>query len=218
MRAVTAPYREAIAHLPPGALLVLNDVNWDDYERLLEELSDRAGMRISYDDGRLRVMSPSAEHEAYKELVLRLAQVCADELGLPLETRGSTTWKRRGMRKAAEPDTCFYVTNAHRIIGRTTIDLETDPPPDVVVEIDLSHEAPAKPAIYAALGVPEIWRYDGSHAAMFRLEEGAYQICAGSRFLPAITAALLTELLELSARRGQTEALRVFRKRIRSST
>jgi Uma2 family endonuclease len=209
-------YADAIAHLPAGAVLVLSGVHWDEYERLLEELADRPGVRISYDDGTLQVMSPSAEHEEYKELVLHLARACADELGLPLETRGSTTWKRRGIRKGVEPDTCFYVARAPEIIGKRAIDLETDPPPDIAVEIDVSNESLAKLPAYAALGVPEIWRCDGRRFVMYELVGREYRESRGSLFLPGVTPLLLAMALEIGRTKGQTEAIRLFRERIRA--
>lgn len=207
---------EAIDHLPPGAILVVPQVSWEQYEDLLEDLVDRPGVRISYDEGRLEVMSPSAEHEEHKEFILRIAQTLSEELGLPLETRGSTTWKRRTMRKGVEPDTCFYVTNACRVIGKRKIDLESDPPPDIVVEIDATSESLDKFSIYAALGVAEIWRYDGVRIQMYGLKEGAYVGAAGSRFFPGFTSAMLLEFLELSKTQGQTESLKLFRQRLRA--
>src|SRR5438034_9295297 len=107
-------------------------------------------------------MSPLPEHEDYKDFVSHAVRALSDELGIELEPRwGSATWKRRTFRKGAEPDTCFYVANAHRIIGKPKIDLDSDPPPDIVVEIDMTNESLSKFPIYAAIGVPEIWRYDG---------------------------------------------------------
>lgn len=217
MSARTAPYLDAIAHLPPGATLVVPGVSWDEYERLLHDLEDRPGVRISYDDGTLEVMSPSAEHEEYKEFVLRVAQACADALGLPLETRGSTTWKRGAMRQGVEPDTCFYVASAHRIIGRRQIDLDTDPPPDIVVEIDVSNESLRKLPAYAALGVQEIWRYDGKQVLIYALVGRDYKERPGSRFLPCVTVSLLQDSLDLSKSKGQTNALNALRDRLRGS-
>src|SRR5439155_11054154 len=106
-------------------------------------------------------MRPLPEHEEYKESLYTLVRAFAEERGITLETRGSATWKRRKFQKGAEPDTCFYIGNAERIIGRRKIDLESDPPPDVAVEIDTTNESLSKFPIYAALGVPEIWRYNG---------------------------------------------------------
>src|SRR5207253_251827 len=114
-----------------------------------------------YDEGRLEIMSPVPEHEEYKDSLYRMVLVFAEINAIEIETRGSATWKREKLRKGSEPDTCFYVANAARIIGRRTIDLEVDPPPDIAVEIDTTNESLSKFSIYSALRVPEIWRYDG---------------------------------------------------------
>ena len=214
MSTESAVYVEAIDHLPPGAILVVPNVSWEQYEDLLEDLADRPGVRVSYDQGRLQVMSPSAEHEEYKDSVACLARALSEELGVPLETHGSATWKRRALRKGVEPDACFYVANAHRVIGRRKIDLEADPPPDIVVEIDVTNESLDKFSIYAALGVPEIWRYDGARVQMFELNADGYVGADGSRFFPGFSCSMLLEFLDLSKTRGQTEALKLFRPRI----
>jgi Uma2 family endonuclease len=161
----TADYLKAIEHLPTGATLQLAGVSWDEYEEMLSELGDRAGLRVSYTEGRLQIVSSSVEHEEYKESIYSLAWLLADATNTVLETRGSATYRRRRTAKGVEPDTSFYVQNAARMIGKRRIDLETDPPPDVVVEIDLSHESSSKFPIYAALGVPEIWPTMGSKRA-----------------------------------------------------
>src|SRR2546423_4755309 len=132
-------------------------MSWDEYERLLSNLTGWFGIHVTYVVGNVQIMSPSHEHEEYKEFVLRLAQAISDEIGITLETRGSATYKQKRLAKGAEPDTCFYVQNASRIIGKRKIDLDVDPPPDVVVEIDLTNESLSKFNIYAAFGVPEIW-------------------------------------------------------------
>lgn len=206
----TADYMEAIEHLPDGAVLVIPQSTWEEYERLLDDLAGWPGMRVTYDRGRLEIMSPSPEHEEYKEFILRIVHMVCDELGLPLEARGSTTWKRRQAEQGTEPDTCFYVTNAHRIIGKRNIDLESDPPPDVAVEIDITNESLSKLPIYAALEVPEIWRYDGRTARFYELADGRYRDIADSRVLPSLTSAKLTEALAQSQREGQTAALTAF--------
>ena len=216
MSTQSAVYVEAIDHLPSGAILMVPNVSWEQYEDLLADLGDRPGVRVSYDEGRLEIMSPLPEHEEYKESVLCLARALSEELGIPLETRGSATWKRRKIQKGVEPDTCFYVVNAKRIIGKRTIDLEIDPPPDIVVEIDTTNESLSKFSIYAALGVPEIWRYDGSRAQMYELNGDAYVSTDGSRFFPGLSCSMLLECLDLSKTQGQTEALKLFRQRIRA--
>jgi len=209
-------YLEAIEHLPAGAILVFPQASWEQYENLLEDLVDRPGLRVSYDEGRLEIMSPSSEHEDYKDFILQLARLLSQELGTPLEPRGSTTWKRRTFDKGAEPDTCFYVANAHRIIGKRRIDLESDPPPDIVVEIDATNESLSKFSIYAAFGIPEIWRYDGKRVQMYQWAGSlSYEETSASRFFAGLTPSLLTEALESSKTQGHTEALNAFRQRLR---
>jgi Uma2 family endonuclease len=212
----SAEYVEAIEHLPPGATLVFRQVTWDQYEELLEGLADRPGLRVSYDEGKLEIVSLLPEHEEYKDSLYTFVRAFTEEYGITLETRGSATWKRRKLRKGTEPDACFYIANAEKIIGRRKIDLEFDPPPDIAVEIDTTHESLSKFPIYAALCVPEIWIYNGKHTKFYGLSHNSYKEIAASQFLPDLTSQLLTEFLDLSNTQGQTKALLEFRRRIRS--
>ena len=207
----TAGYLEAIEHLPDGTMLVIPQSSWEEYELLLADLVGWPGMRVTYDRGRLEIMSPSKEHEEYKEFIVRLVHVACESLGLPLEACGATTWKREAAQQGTEPDTCFYIANAHRIIGKRTIDLESDPAPDVAVEIDITNESLSKLPIYAGLGVPEVWRYDGTTARFYELADGRYHETAESRFVRKLTPAMLAAALEQSKKTGQTAALAAFR-------
>ena len=211
----SAEFLEAIDHLPAGAILIFPEVSWEQYENLLEDLIDRPGLRISYDEGRLEIMSPLSEHEDYKDFISHAVRTLCDELGIELEPRGSATWKRKRIRKGAEPDACFYVANARRIIGKRKLDLDSDPPPDIVVEVDTTNESLSKFPIYAALGVPEIWRYDGKRVQMYELRDNTYMEIPVSRSFPSLTCALLAGSLELSKTQGHTQALKTFRQEIR---
>lgn len=209
-------YMDAIAHLPPGATLRLPCASWEEYEALLSDLIDWPGMRVSYDDGKIEIISPSLEHEEYKEFIYSLARIISEESGIPLETRGSATYRQKRLAKGAEPDTCFYVQNASRIIGKRTINLEVDPPPDVVVEIDTTNESLSKFNIYAAFGVPEIWRYDGQQARIYQLADQAYAEVTASLAFPSLTAVVLTDFIAQSKTQGQTAVLAAFRQWWRS--
>lgn len=210
----SAEYLEAIDHLPVGAVLVIEDVPWAEYEELVNDL-ERPGLRVSYDRGRLEIMSPGPKHERYKDHVSLLVRAFAEESDVPLETFGSTTWKRRALERGVEPDICFYVVNADRVIGRSDIDLETDPPPDVAVEIETTRASISKFPIYAALGVPEMWRYDGRRLRMYRRQVESYLETDTSVVFPDLPSSLLTEFLELCTSKGQTTALKAFRQRLR---
>lgn len=105
------------------------------------------------------------------------------------------------------------MTNAARIIGKDEIDLDIDPPPDIVVEIDKSSQSRSKFPIYATFGVPEIWRYDGRRhrAEIYELREQSYVAMSGSHFFPTLTADALSSFIEQSRTEGQTPALTAFR-------
>ncbi len=213
MLAQTEIYLGAIDHLPRGATLRLNDVSWDEYEELLAQIGDsRPGYRVSYDTGRLEVMGPRADHEKPKDFILRLVQVLSEEVDVTLETFGSTTYRLRKKLKGAEPDASFYVQNADRVIGSDLLDLENNPPPDVAVEIDTTNESSGKFPIYAGLGVPEIWLYDGRKMLFFQLSGQGYEEVSHSLAFPTLPADVLTEFLERSRTEGQTAALKAFRR------
>ncbi|MEN3331326.1 MAG: hypothetical protein V7641_691 [Blastocatellia bacterium] len=216
MTTYATSYLDAIAHLPAGGKLILYNVTWEEYEQLLDELKDRA-LRVSYIRGRLEIMSPSLPHERPKEMLLRLVSVLADEIDLTLETAGSTTFKDEQLAMGAEPDTCFYVQNAALIIGRDSIDLTCDPPPDVVVEIDIWSESTGKMGFYAAIGVPEFWRYDKRQLRIYHLSEQGYVEAPASLAFPLLTGEALTRFLEQSKSEGQSATLRAFREWLRAA-
>jgi Uma2 family endonuclease len=212
MRARVADYREAVDHLPEGGTLVFQDVTWEEYEQLLNEMEDRPGVRITYDEGRLEIMSPRPEHEEYKRFIERMIDTLSDELDINVEPRGSATWKReRG--KGAGGDTCYYVANAERIIGKRDIDLKIDPPPDLIVEVDSTSESLGKFVIYSAFGVPEIWRYDvkRSRFHMYELQGTAYVEIPSSRSFPILKVDALAAFIDQSKIHGQKAALAGFR-------
>jgi Uma2 family endonuclease len=207
----TANFRDAIKHLPAGGTLILTDVPWEAYEQLLAELGDGYSVRISYYRGRLEIMSPSMKHEKLKDLIQNLAVMAADEAGLALESCGSTTFKQEQLAQGVEPDTCFYIKNAARMTGKDQVDLTVDPPPDVVVEVDVSHESSFKFDLYAGMGVPEFWRYDGRRVQIYHLTGQAYSVQPASRALPALTGDVLSQFLEQAKAEGQSAARQSFR-------
>ena len=207
---------EAAEHLPESSALVVDEVPWDDYEQLLEHLAERPRFRLSYDGGRLEIVSPTQKHEACLRFIEDLVRAFAQAYKLPLEKFGQTTWKRRHLGKGVEPDACYYVENAERVIGKEELDLESDPPPDIVVEVDITARSLKKLSIYAALCVPEVWRYDGETLQIYKLSVGKYVETLASRFLPGLSGSILAKHIELSKTHGQTKALNAFIRRIRS--
>ena len=208
---------EAVEHLPDDAILIKPQVSWDDYERLLEALAERPHLRLSYDCGRLEIVTHGMSHGAYERLIEDLVRVACQVFRLKLEKFGSATWKRQSLSRGAEADASYYVENARLIIGQREINLESDPPPDIVVEIDITNDSLRKFTIYAALGVPEVWRYDGQTCRFYGLAGNTYTERRLSRFLPGLTGQMLADAVELSKTRGQDAALNAFRRKLRSS-
>ena len=214
MSARTANYLDAIEHLPEGATLVIHQVSWDDYENLLEDVLGRPSLRVSYDCGRLEIMGPLPEHEEYGRFIEGLVRILSEELDLTVQSYGGATWKRQKLAKGAEPDCCYYVRNAAHVIGKRRLDLESDPPPDIVVEIDITNESLSKFSIYAALSVPEIWRYDGDKGQIYELSVNGYREISESGFFSELTPKMLADSLSQSQSEGQTAALRSFRQQL----
>jgi Uma2 family endonuclease len=211
MAQITVDYRESVVHLPDGATLVFHGVSWEEYERFVSTLVDHPHLRTSYDQGRLEIMSPLPEHEAYARLFDRIVCSWGERLGIAVEAFGGTTWKRQRLARGVEPDSCYYVANAPRIIGRFDVDLEVDPPPDIVVEVDITNESLSKFSIYAALGVPEIWRYDEKKVTFYERVGATYCETAASQFLAGLTPTMIASTLERSKTEGQTAALAALR-------
>ena len=197
---------------------MLQDVPWEAYEQLLEDLSDRPGVRVTYDEGNVEIMSPLRKHEKYKEFVGDLIKALADGLDISVESSGSTTWKRKKDAKGVEADICFHIAHAERVIGRDDLDVNVDPPPDLAVEIDITNESTSKFPIYAAFGVPEIWRYSDKRKSvvMYELRDHAYVEIEASRSFPMLTPEILTGFIGQSQTEGQKKALGAFRRWIRS--
>lgn len=211
-------YLEAIEHLPDGAMLRVEGVSWSEYERLVDELQETwPGVRVTYNHGRLEIMSPTYEHEDYKGFISSLARIMSEESGVTLQAAGATTYKQELLLQGSEPDESFYVQNADAIIGKLRIDLNVDPPPDIVVEVDITNESLSKFPIYAAFGVPEIWRYDGKQAIFYHLVDQSYIPSEASLSFAPLTAQAMTDFLEQSKTQGQSAALASFRNWFRAS-
>jgi Uma2 family endonuclease len=188
----------AIAISPPEQRILLDNITWETYESLLQAHCDRSVPRFTYDRGQLEIMSPSIEHEELKDTVTLLVNTLAEEMGINTQSFGSATFRRADLQRGFEPDGCFYVQSVTRIQGRTELDLTVDPPPDLVIEIDLTSPSLPKFPIFAQLGVPEVWRADGSQMHIFCLEGGQYVAHAESSILIGITAEVITRFVRES--------------------
>lgn len=196
--------------------VILQHVSWETYERLLSERDHNPGTRFNYDQGTLEIMIVSLRHERLKHRLSTLIEVIAEELRIDTEGAGSTTFRRRDTRGGFEPDACFYFEHATRMRVQDDVDLDTDPPPELVVEIDITHPSLNKLPIYAALGVPEIWRHDGRSVSIMRLANQHYVESPASKVLPGILEMDLNAWLALSEQETRATWLSTVRTRVRA--
>lgn len=189
---------------PAEHRVVLHNVGWNTYERLLADHENNSAPRFTYDRGELEIMSPSPEHEKINRRIAQLVLAMAEELSIEAEDLGSTTFRREDLERGFEPDSCFYIQNEEQIRGKDRIDLAVDPPPDLVIEIDITSPSFSKLPIYAQIGVPEVWRYDGERMTILVLEGSDYVETSESIVLPPVTSNVLTDLVEKSKATGRT--------------
>jgi Uma2 family endonuclease len=176
-------------------LRVLTNVSWSTYESMLKELEDSSSPHLTYDRGVLEIMSPTAKHEKVSRSIDLFINLVAAEVGADVATFGSTTYKREDLMLGFEPDSCFYIQNELKIRGKDRIDLKIDPPPDIVVEIDITHSTINKRAIFASFGVPEVWRYDGNKLEILVWEASDYVVSERSRALPVLSTAIVNRFI-----------------------
>ncbi len=206
MQAVAKPLEQRI---------VLSNIAWETYERLLADHLDSSAPRFAYDRGLLEIVSPSTEHEERNRTLASLVEVVAEETTVDFRNVGSMTFKRRDLERGFEPDSCFYIQNEPRVSGRVQIDLASDPPPDLVIEIDIANSSLNKMPIYAEVGVPEVWRDDGERIIILLLHRGEYRSVATSAALPILTGDVLTHFVAQSKTLKRTAWLRALRSWVR---
>ena len=182
--------------------VVLSGISWPTFESVLAETRNH-GTRFTYDRGYLEMMSPSREHERAKRFIGRMIEAATEELGIPISSAGSTTLKAEWDERGLEADESYYIANESRVRGRDEIDLRIDPPPDLAVEVDISSSSLDQLGIYATLGVPEVWIYDGASLKVFQLQsDGTY---AQQTVSPAFPFLPLDEVERFLARRDETD-------------
>ncbi|OYD99085.1 hypothetical protein CDG77_03240 [Nostoc sp. 'Peltigera membranacea cyanobiont' 213] len=194
---------------------VLQNISWETFEALLRDTGEDRGSRFAYECGVLEIMTPLFEHENPKSNFGNFIIALAEELGIEVRSAGSTTLKRKISKRGIEPDTCYYIQNELAIRGKQTLDLENDPPPDLAIEIDITSSSVNKLGIYSALGVTELWRYDGQNLKFYQLIEGQYVECKFSIAFPIVSVSEISRFIEQSKCMGEIALLKSFRAWVR---
>ena len=223
MATVATPVRldwlaDALVGLSPGQRVYTTGVPWAVYLRLTEIRDEkRSGIKITFDRGRIELMSPKIQHEQPHFRLGIVVVTLAEESGLELRNAGATTFRREAGEQGLEADESFYIANASAVLGLRDIDLSVSPPPDLVIEIDLTSSSIPKEAIHGPMGVPELWRLDDDVVAIRHLQpDGTYRPAARSLSFPQVTAADLTRLLAETRDEGEVAFIRRCRAWVKS--
>jgi Uma2 family endonuclease len=202
---------------PAEERIYLENIRWQTYLALLVDLGEHRG-RLTYDHGRLEIVSPSKKHENLKRLLGRLIEAFTEELDIKIQSVSSTTLNREDLQRGVEADECYYVEHEATVREQEEIDLTRDPPPDLVVEVEVSRRLIPRIPIYAAMGIPEIWRYDGKTLRVSRLDSasGQYVEVKASKVFPMLPPLEVARFLEQRGSVDETQLVRSFRSWVRS--
>lgn len=194
---------------------VLRNISWQTFEALLRDTGEDRGSRFAYECGTLEIMTPLYEHENPKIQFDRFIFALSEELEIEIKSAGSMTLKRKAVNRGIEPDNCYYIQNEPSVRGKQELDLETDPPPDLAIEIDITSSSVNKTGIYSALGVPELWRYNGRVLKFYQLAEGEYVEREFSLAFPIVSVNEMSGFIEQSKTMGEIALLKSFRAWVR---
>ena len=199
MHAYASPF--IAPRLTPDARVLVSQVPWSTYATM-RDLLDAAGsgVRLTYLEGMLEIMSPSNDHESLKTLLARLLEAWADEAGVDLEGLGSTTFRKEAKERGLEPDECYCVGEPREL-------------PDFAIEVVVSSGLVDKLDVYAGLGIAEVWVLKDDTLTVYRLVSGEYRVETASTFLPALDLAHLASFVRVGAR--QSAAVRAYRAELR---
>jgi Uma2 family endonuclease len=210
----TAPRPQWV--IDAGQRVVLDNVDWPAYEMIGEALRDRPNVRLTYDRGRLEIMTISGEHERLKYLLGRLIDTLAEMTGLRIGGFGSTTYKWEVIERGLEPDQCYYHRNLPRMRGVKRIDLRRDPPPDLALEIDVTNSSVNRMDLYARLGVPELWRFEDEKLRVYQLAAGRYEPIDHSPTFPNVPIGDLVPFLAIALNEDDTAMVQAIRTWVRN--
>jgi Uma2 family endonuclease len=197
MSTATAP---AVPAPNPAAPVIerlrLDFVDWATYEKLVDALGEHH-VRCTYDCGSLEIMAPLRIHEREKKLLANIVERIAQYLRLQLEPCGSMTIRREDLKKGFEPDECFYIAHALQMVAIDEPDFTVDPPPDLAIEVDTTSSSLDRVSLYESMGIPELWRFDGTGIQMLHLRAGRYEAAESSLSFPFLASADVNRYLAM---------------------
>ncbi|MEQ1830585.1 MAG: Uma2 family endonuclease [Pirellula sp.] len=193
--------------------VVIDHVSWSTYLGLVDSGTVRRG-RMIYHCGTLEIMAPGKLHENFGRLLGRLVEAYTEEMDIEIISVKSMTYKREDLLRGFEGDEAYYIQSSRLVQTKTEIDAMVDPPPDLVIEIDITRSSIEKLAVFGPLGVPEVWRFDGDLLQIHLLESGEYRLSAQSSALPNFPLSMAMNILRDNGLTNETKLVRKFRQQI----
>ena len=188
----------ATVAIPTPQHLILCGIRWATYQQLAADLGEQP-VRLAYDQGILEIMTPSFEHERFNRLLADIAQAIAFGKDISVEQAGSTDFSREDIERGFQPDSCFYLgDNLDAIKGKKRLDISIDPPPDLVIEVDITNRSLDKLPLYAAIGVMEVWRFNLDRIIVYCLHGTTYQEVSTSTVFEGVNATDLLSFVQQS--------------------
>lgn len=201
--------------LPAEQRFVVSCIDWDTYVTFSDGLGER-NIRVNYDGANMELMTTSLEHENAKKRLARPLEALTVEMDTDIKSGGSLTCRRQDRARGFEPDECYWIAHEAQMRGREDFDLTRDPPPDLMLEVEISRSFVDRLAIASRLGLPEVWRYDGQTIRILLLgSNGQYAESTRSQAFPFLPVAELVRFLHRDANQSETKLLRTFRDWVR---
>jgi len=186
------------------------NLSWQSYEQILAALGNNRSARLTYYKGTLEIVSPLEEHESASDRIGTLIHILTEELNLNVKSMASTTLNKPELKVGAEPGKCYYIQNEPAVRGKK-VDLAIDPPPDLILEVDITHTDINKNQLYQEMKVPEFWRYNGKVLTIYLLNDNQYIESETSPTFPLLTKSKIYEFLAQCNTQGETQTKRSFR-------
>lgn len=199
----------------PQGYLQLDDISWQLYDILQDGLGERH-LRITFDRGKLEIMTLSPEHERIKHSLRRLVEILLEELDLPEACFGSMTFREEELEKGLQPDECYWIQNEEAVRDMDEFDPKIHPPPDLVLEVDITSSSIDRLSIYETFGVVEVWRWHDNHLEFRILDKsGKLKIRKTSVNFAGVKTADILPFLKKARTDGQASMLKSFRQWVR---
>jgi Uma2 family endonuclease len=192
--------------LTEGSQISIDGITWQDFEGILIDLGEKRTSRITYYQGKLEIMSPLALHERPHRIIAYIITTILTKQERDWEDFGSTTLKLPEVA-GIEPDTCFYIKNADEVRNCTSLNLAKYPPPDLVIECDVTSKTTI--GVYQALAVPEVWIYTNNQLTIYVFSDQGYQTTLNSPNFPGLSMTnLIPQLVQQAIEQGTSSMLK----------